>query len=309
MLQFQKIRIKNFQCWGKLQIKFGRITSIVGSSDCGKSAIIRALRWVLLNQSNGLSDIKEGAKESSVELFVSNGPGNYHGIKRRRSKRLNVYQTDYEQEFAAVGTKVPEDLEMLFAVSDVNLQQQHKAYFWLDESAGQVAKNLNEVIDLQSIDKMTDRANKVIRATEADRKLTKGRLDEAELDLENWLWAEEFSADVEALQDKNRLHRQAARIEATLSRKIEELVRGSKKLEKATQARLAADSARKQVKQLEALAETSKKANEAHQSLSKLVKSLDRQTTCLNVLTSELKDSNDLLNEFESCPVCGSLKK
>jgi AAA15 family ATPase/GTPase len=39
----KKLRIKNFQIHKDLEIEFGPITTIVGPSDIGKSAVLRAL--------------------------------------------------------------------------------------------------------------------------------------------------------------------------------------------------------------------------------------------------------------------------
>ena len=67
----EKLRIINFQKHEDLTVSFDdRITTIVGPSDVGKSAVLRALRWVLTNQPDGSGFIREGEKNASVVLRV-----------------------------------------------------------------------------------------------------------------------------------------------------------------------------------------------------------------------------------------------
>lgn len=45
-----KLRIQNFQAHKDTTIEFDRITTIVGPSDTGKSAVLRAFKWVEKNE-------------------------------------------------------------------------------------------------------------------------------------------------------------------------------------------------------------------------------------------------------------------
>lgn len=58
-----KLRIQNFQAHKDTTIEFDRITTIVGGpSDTGKSAVLRALKWVVKNEPKGTSFIRDGDK-------------------------------------------------------------------------------------------------------------------------------------------------------------------------------------------------------------------------------------------------------
>lgn len=57
-----KLRIQNFQAHKDTTIEFDRITTIVGPSDIGKSAVLRALKWVAKNEPNGTSFVRDGDK-------------------------------------------------------------------------------------------------------------------------------------------------------------------------------------------------------------------------------------------------------
>ena len=54
MTNIKKIIIDNFQSHEHTEIEFGPgLNVIVGPSDYGKSAVVRALRWVLYNEPRG----------------------------------------------------------------------------------------------------------------------------------------------------------------------------------------------------------------------------------------------------------------
>ena len=169
-----RIRIRNFQSHAKTELKLEQVTSIVGSTDAGKSAVVRALRWALLNQPNGTAFIRKGKTKAFVEVIVDDVK-----VKRERGKQLNQYTTSFG-DFKALGGKVPEDLTTLFGVSDLNFQGQHDSPFWFTASAGQVAKNLNAIVDLDIIDKIVDRARSSVREINRTIKFTKERLALAE---------------------------------------------------------------------------------------------------------------------------------
>ena len=52
----KRLRIKNFQKHGKVDISFDpHVTCIVGDSDAGKSSLLRALHWFLTNPMEPIS--------------------------------------------------------------------------------------------------------------------------------------------------------------------------------------------------------------------------------------------------------------
>jgi len=162
----EKLRIRNFQKHDDLLVKFDeRITTIVGPSDAGKSAILRALRWVLLNQPDGDAFIRDGQKEVTVALRVDG-----HTIKRRRGK-ANEYVLDKKSLVSFGRGNVPDLVSRITNVSDENFQLQHEAPFWFDLSAGEVSKRLNAIVDLQVVDGSLAVASKMARERAAQAKI------------------------------------------------------------------------------------------------------------------------------------------
>lgn len=166
-----KLRIKNFQAHEDLTIRFDpRITSIVGSTDAGKSAVIRALRWLAFNKPGGEAFVRSGADHVEVTLRVDG-----QKIRRRKSKGTNFYQID-SYNYEAFGAEPPGDVAHLLNLAAANFQSQHDAPFWFSESAGEVSRQLNQIINLGSIDSTLAWFGQESRRVSSALEITTGRL-------------------------------------------------------------------------------------------------------------------------------------
>jgi DNA repair ATPase RecN len=176
----ERLRVRNFQNHEDLRIVFDPlITTIVGSSDAGKSAAIRAVRWLMQNRPRGDEFLRVGSDEVSVMLWLDDG----RKIERARSKKTNVYRLD-GQDLVAMGTEVPQDIAALLNIDDGNFQGQHDGPFWLFDSPPTVSRNLNAIIDLGDIDAAMDKAAQLQRQANADAKAAADRLKIATNDVE-----------------------------------------------------------------------------------------------------------------------------
>lgn len=143
----ESLSLQNFQAHRKLRVEFGPgITTIVGRSDVGKSAIIRALRWAATNQPGGDQFITTGTKGTSVALRVDG-----RVIKRKRGGSVNTYHLDAE-EYKSFGRGVPGPIVSVLNMPGVCWQGQHDAPFWFSETGGEVARKLNSIVNLAIID-------------------------------------------------------------------------------------------------------------------------------------------------------------
>jgi chromosome segregation ATPase len=153
-----RLILKNFQAHRKLALEFDpHVTTIVGPSDVGKSAIIRALRWVATNKPGGSAFTTHGEKATKVALEVDG-----HTIVPRRGPDGNAYDLD-KQELKAFGADVPEPVAKLLNVGDINFQWQHDAPFWFSETSGEVSRRLNSIINLAIIDDVLAYVNSRLR--------------------------------------------------------------------------------------------------------------------------------------------------
>lgn len=181
---FEKLEIRGFSTNKKLDVEFGPgVTSIVGRSFKGKSASIQALRWVCLNVPTGEEFINWDFDKVAVRLSLddkriirSRGKGGniYKRSQHAGSQRLKGYKV-----YAAFGNNVPAAIEKILNVSKLNFQGQHDRPFWFGETAGEVSRQLNAIVNLEVIDntlrEIAIKKNKAVERIE----LTEERLSDA----------------------------------------------------------------------------------------------------------------------------------
>lgn len=151
-----KIQLKNFQAHEDTSLDLvPGINAITGKSDSGKSAILRGLYWLNNNRPGGNSMVsfwnrnKAGeAKDETSVLITQNGSD----IKRMKSKDLNAYQVGEEKPLEALRSDVPQQVQDILNLGEVNIQKQMDAPFLLSETSGEVARFFNRIIKLDSID-------------------------------------------------------------------------------------------------------------------------------------------------------------
>lgn len=137
------------------------MTVILGQTDQGKSAIIRALKWVLYNEPRGTDFITAGSKYCRVELEMEDGSI----IIRERDGQRNRYilkQNGQEQIFEGFGNTVPFEIVKAHgipkvyidrdATSAANLAEQLEPPFLISESGSNRAKALGRLVGIHIID-------------------------------------------------------------------------------------------------------------------------------------------------------------
>ena len=110
MIFITKVELENFQSHKNSVIEFDRgLNVILGNSDSGKTAIIRAIKWAIYNEPQGLSYIREGESSASVTVYFNTGAI----LKRYRTKSKNVYylkkSNGEEFNFESFGKDVPKE--------------------------------------------------------------------------------------------------------------------------------------------------------------------------------------------------------
>src|SRR5437016_5078678 len=136
MLEY--VDIRNFQIHKSFEVELDpRITVLVGDNDSGKSALVRALQWLMLNSIRGDSCISWDAKGCFLGLAVDG-----HWLCRRRGPGTNYYRLDGEI-INVPGTSVPDPVARLLNVGPGNFQGQLDPLFWFSLTAGQIGRELN----------------------------------------------------------------------------------------------------------------------------------------------------------------------
>lgn len=213
---FKALYIQNFQKHKRIKVEFDPcVTVLTGSSDIGKSAILRALRWLCLNSPQGSAFIKTGTKGTSVKLVLSGE----ELITRKRTKNENLYKAN-EKEFKSFGTGVPAEIAELLKVSDLNFQQQHDSPFWLSLSASEVSKQLNTIVDLSVIDNVLASASRRMKSTAKELQVCEKRLKSAKADKESLEWVFEAEQAWQLVQAKHAVKTQSLAYNARLQKTL-----------------------------------------------------------------------------------------
>lgn len=185
----ETILIQNFQRHEKLRVDFDpKITTIVGDSDTGKSSILRALRWVLLNIPQGDGFIRHGSPGTTVQVLLDG-----RWIRRKRGKGVNSYAVDAE-DFVAFGTEPPAPVAALANVTARNFQGQHDPHFLLAYSGGEVSRALNVIVDLGVIDEALVNVGRRLRSAQARTEVSAERLAASRRERDDLAWVPALSA-------------------------------------------------------------------------------------------------------------------
>ncbi len=166
MNAIERIVIENFQSHQKTTIEpaiQGNLTVVVGPSDTGKTAIIRALKWLFYNTPNGIDFIRVGCKFARVSVFYESG----HTVIRERSASKNQYKiiapgVEAPEVFEGFGNNVPLEVSEITGVRpvmigdlDLNLnlaEQLDGPFLGKSVSAGARAKVLGKLAGTEEID-------------------------------------------------------------------------------------------------------------------------------------------------------------
>lgn len=200
----EKLELRKFQLHKKLNIEFSpTVTTIIGRSYSGKSAIIRGLVWPMRNTPSGTSIInwdKENQKAIS-RLYFDNG----NKLARLRSNSENKYILN-GKSFTAFRDTVPKEIADLINISDINIQRQITMPFWFNETAGEVSRQLNKIVNLDVIDRTLSNIESKHKLTKQEIEITKKRLEAAREQKNNLSYIIQMDEDLQKLEGLDRKH-------------------------------------------------------------------------------------------------------
>lgn len=192
----KKLILRNFQSHRFSEFEFDEgLNVIVGKSDNGKSAALRALRWLCKNKPSGDSICSwwGGVTEVTAELYDGNT------ISRIKDGSKNIYHLN-DLEFTAFGTEVPKEIVEVLNINDINLQAQFDRPFLLDSSAGEVAVHFNKIAHIDQIDSSVKKITSWIKVLENDVNVKTEMINTLNKDAEKFLYLDKMETDVEVLE-------------------------------------------------------------------------------------------------------------
>ena len=147
----KSIHIQNIQSHEDSYLDFSSgVNIIIGSSDSGKTAIIRALRKLVWNKPSG-SAIQSSWGGSSI-IRLETEDGSVVWSKDKTDTYILQLTGKKDLVFKAFGTSVPEEINSVLNFNEINLQNQLDTPFLLSETPGAVATHFNKIARLDKID-------------------------------------------------------------------------------------------------------------------------------------------------------------
>ena len=182
----KQLHIKNFQSHNDTLLEFSSgVNVIVGKSDSGKSACLRAILWALNNRPLGDSFIRQGQdRGAEVDLVFDDNVQ----VKRFRSKSKNTYDLKsdvFQGSFASFGQSPPSEVVTALNLSDINTQGQFSPSFLVFDPPGTVADYLRKITGMEKLDKAADLTAQNLRATKAKLTIQQEELKEVEEKLQS----------------------------------------------------------------------------------------------------------------------------
>ena len=239
-MNIKSIELQNFQSHHSTHIEPappGQLTVITGPSDSGKTAIIRALKWLLYNQPAGADFMRTGA--SMVRISVKFADGNI--VTRERTAATNRYKilqpgAEKPEVFEGFGATVPLEIQEITGVRTVkiadldlmlNLSEQLDGPFLGQKSISSPAraKILGKLAGTEEIDVAGASVGKDLYRRGQDEKRLAAEIEELAARIEEFAWIEELGEKIAALENLAARIKEQRELLVTLEEKRSELLR------------------------------------------------------------------------------------
>ena len=169
------LKIHNFQSHKDTCLEFDKgINVIMGQSNQGKTSILRALNWVISNRPSGLafkSSFSDKKDLCSVILNINN-----QEITRKKNDNINSYEIG-SSVFNTLGNNIPIEVSTAIGMSGINIQTQFERHFLLMDSAGEVGRTINKIVNLEIIDSLISNLNSKVLSINKEYEIKKEELE------------------------------------------------------------------------------------------------------------------------------------
>ena len=294
----KSLKLQNFQSHKKTKLELSEgVNVIVGATDSGKSAIIRALRWLVWNRPTGEGFRSTWGGKTLVEITSDNTQ-----ISRSKDVSTNMYILD-TSVYEAFGTDVPKEIADTLNINEINLQQQLDSPFLLSSSPGEVAQHFNRIAHLDQIDEGNRNVQKWIREINSAITHNEEQLEGLEVDLKKYEHLNKLETDIEVLEEMQR----QMITKVTSKNKLQGIIHDLQEINSAIDQLELITEAEEEVDRILELVEQKKEKNSQLTQLQQLIDNIDRTKRRLERAE---EDTNQLQEEFDEafpdvCPLCG----
>lgn len=219
MIAIDKIILENFQShkYSKMEFVEG-LNAIIGSTDSGKTAIFRAIKWALYNEPQGDYFVREGEEYVSVKIFFNSGAI----VNRYRRKGKNGYELTSPDGtvsvFEGFGTKIPEEVleatkirKVNFTPSEnrsLNMAEQLDQPFLISETPGLKAAAIGKLVEADVVDYALSETNRDLQNKRKDLKSSKEKLESIKENLKDYEYLDKLKSIIEKLEDIEKSKKQ-----------------------------------------------------------------------------------------------------
>lgn len=216
-MKIEKVTIKGFQSHidSTFQLSPG-LTVITGPSDAGKTAIVRALRWLAFNEPQGEAflhtirnadgSVKTAVDQAYVEVTFDNG---ITISKTRRKGKTTYTHSLYPQpwEKAELPPEIKETLGLMKQeygdfTTCLNFAFQLDAPFLLSETASVGAKVLGKIAGTEIVDKSIGEVNKRTHKARQDVAQAEKTIGQLDVELLEYLTLDEKQAAYDLVKER-----------------------------------------------------------------------------------------------------------
>jgi DNA repair protein SbcC/Rad50 len=198
------LTIQNFQSHKETKLEFDKgINIIIGQSDSGKSAVLRALNWVINNKPSGEAFRSNWGGDTEVGLKIQIHDDFFQKMVRKKTDSKNTYSIvdpNGVTGFSSFGQDVPEEIKQILNFSPLNMSGQFDSPFLLDMSGGEVARYLNKIVHLDVIDKSLSNIGRVLTKERADLVYANKEHASAKIKEEEFNWLDEAEGKLVTLE-------------------------------------------------------------------------------------------------------------
>ena len=289
----KSLKISNFQSHANSELVFTPgVNVIVGASDSGKTAIIRALRWLIWNRPNGEAFRSTWGGDTRVEIQVDDNI-----IVRGKTKDIpNLYSVN-TKVLQAFKTDVPEQVQKYLNVDETNLQQQLDAPFLISSSPGEVASYFNRIAHLDQIDTGLKSIQADIRKVTGEIQSDKDRVEELKENARAYAYLEWAEIELEVLEKDQELLQK----KMNAWTKLKDLTKSIGEVEEEIEQASALLPFEKEVDQILSLHKSRKEKEEEHTALHQICETLsgiDSDLRSLNNVIQFEKEVDKVLTEI-----------
>jgi len=176
----KQLEIKNFQSHRDTCLDFvPGVNVIVGKSQSGKTAILRALQWVCFNRPRGNRFVSIFSKNKRA--FAKVEFDNEVIVELSKTKNETIYSLKKKGEgkvFKKFSSDVPDLVREAINLGSINIQNQLEEPFLVLDNGGRIAQEIAKITQIEKVDKWLSALNSMYLKTNQNVKFLKKEKEE-----------------------------------------------------------------------------------------------------------------------------------